>query len=134
MGLGDGGAHYGAICDASYPTFFLTYWVRDRKGARIPLQQAIRALAHDPARTVGLLDRGVLKPGFKADLNIIDLDRLTLHAPEVKYDLPAGGRRLDQAASGYEATIVSGKVIRRTDRSTGVLPGRVVRGAQVAPG
>jgi len=133
MGLGDGGAHYGAICDASYPTFFLTYWARDRKGARIPLQQAVRALAHDPAKTVGLLDRGVLKPGFKADLNVIDLDRLTLHAPEVKYDLPAGGRRLDQAATGYEATIVSGKVIARSGVPTGVLPGQVVRGAQLAP-
>jgi N-acyl-D-amino-acid deacylase len=133
MGLGDGGAHYGAICDASYPTFFLTYWVRDRQGDRLPLAKAVQTLAREPARAVGLLDRGVLKPGFKADLNIIDLDRLRLHAPEVKYDLPAGGRRLDQAATGYEATIVSGQVIRRTDRPTGVLPGRVVRGAQPPP-
>jgi N-acyl-D-aspartate/D-glutamate deacylase len=133
MGLGDGGAHYGAICDATYPTFFLTYWVRDRAGARIPLGKAVQALAQAPARAVGLLDRGVLKPGFKADLNVIDLHRLELHAPEVKYDLPAGGRRLDQAATGYEATIVSGQAIRRSDRSTGVLPGRVVRGAQPLP-
>jgi N-acyl-D-aspartate/D-glutamate deacylase len=133
MGLGDGGAHYGAICDASYPTFLLTYWARDRKGARIALQQAVRTLAHDPAKTVGLLDRGVLKPGFKADLNVIDLDRLTLHAPEVKYDLPAGGRRLDQAATGYEATIVSGQVIARSGMPTGLLPGQVVRGARAAP-
>ncbi|HTJ65543.1 MAG TPA: amidohydrolase family protein [Alphaproteobacteria bacterium] len=133
MGLGDGGAHYGAICDASYPTFFLTYWSRDRKGDRIPLPKAVRDLARTPAEAVGLLDRGLLKPGFKADLNVIDFDRLTLHAPAVKYDLPAGGRRLDQTADGYVATIVSGKVIARGDRPTGMLPGRVVRGAQTPP-
>jgi N-acyl-D-aspartate/D-glutamate deacylase len=133
MGLGDGGAHYGAICDASYPTFYLTYWARDRKGDRIPLAKAVRDLARAPAEAVGLLDRGLLKPGFKADLNVIDFEGLRLHAPVVKYDLPAGGRRLDQAAHGYVATIVSGRPIARGDKPTGVLPGRVVRGAQPRP-
>jgi len=133
VGLGDGGAHYGAICDASYPTFMLTYWTRDRTGPRLSLPEAVRILAHDPAELVGLNDRGLLHVGCKADLNVIDLDRLTLHAPMVRYDLPGGGRRLDQAATGFVATIVSGQVIRRDDHATGARPGRVVRGAQSAP-
>jgi N-acyl-D-aspartate/D-glutamate deacylase len=133
VGLGDGGAHYGVICDASFPTFMLTYWTRDRDGERLSLESAVRALSLEPARTLGLNDRGLIKPGYKADLNVIDYVRLSLHAPEVKYDLPAGGRRLDQGATGYDATIVSGQVIRRGDRATGVLPGRLVRGSQRAP-
>jgi N-acyl-D-amino-acid deacylase len=133
VGLGDGGAHYGVICDASFPTFMLTYWTRDRAGERLSLAQAVRALAFEPAQTLGLKDRGLIREGYKADLNVIDYDRLTLHAPEIKYDLPAGGRRLDQGATGYDATIVSGKVIRRADHATGVLPGRLVRGSQAAP-
>jgi len=133
VGLGDGGAHYGVICDASYPTFMLTYWTRDRAGERLSLANAVRALAFEPAQTLGLKDRGLVKAGYKADLNVIDYDRLALHAPEIKYDLPAGGRRLDQGATGYDATIVSGRVIRRGDRATGVLPGRLVRGSQRAP-
>jgi N-acyl-D-aspartate/D-glutamate deacylase len=133
VGLGDGGAHYGAICDASYPTFMLTYWTRDRAGPRLSLAQAVRILARDPAQTVGLNDRGLLKAGYKADVNVIDLDRLALHAPHVRHDLPGGGRRLDQAASGFVATIVSGEVIRRDDRATGARPGRLVRGARAAP-
>ncbi len=133
VGLGDGGAHYGAICDASYPTFMLTYWTRDRAGPRLSLAEAVRTLAHDPAELVGLHDRGVLRSGYKADLNVIDLEGLTLHAPSVRYDLPGGGRRLDQAATGFVATIVAGKVIRRNDQATGARPGGVVRGARPAP-
>jgi len=133
MGLGDGGAHYGVICDASYPTFFLTYWARDRDGDRLTLAQAVRGLARKPAKTVGLLDRGLLKPGYKADVNVIDHAALTLHSPVVRHDLPAGGRRLDQAATGYVATIVSGQVVRRNDQPTPKLSGRLVRGPQPAP-
>jgi N-acyl-D-aspartate/D-glutamate deacylase len=133
VGLGDGGAHYGVICDASFPTFMLTYWTRDRDGERLSLAAAVRALSRDPAQTLSLNDRGLIKPGYKADLNVIDYARLALHAPEIKYDLPAGGRRLDQGATGYDATIVSGQVIRRGDAPTGMLPGRLVRGSQLAP-
>ena len=133
VGLGDGGAHYGVICDASYPTFMLTYWTRDRAGERLSLASAVRTLAFEPAWTLGLKDRGFIGVGYKADLNVIDYGRLALHAPDIKYDLPAGGRRLDQGATGYDATIVSGKVIRRCDVATGALPGRLVRGSQAAP-
>jgi N-acyl-D-amino-acid deacylase len=132
VGLGDGGAHYGVICDASYPTFMLTYWTRDRDGERLSLANAVRALAFEPAQTLGLKDRGLIAVGYKADLNVIDYGRLALHAPDIKFDLPAGGRRLDQGATGYDATIVSGQVIRRADRATGILPGRLVRGSQTA--
>lgn len=134
VGLGDGGAHYGAICDASYPTFMLTYWVRDRDGQRISLPDAVRALSSAPAAAVRLNDRGRLAAGYKADVNIIDLERLQLHAPEVRHDLPGGGRRLDQRATGYVATIVSGSVIQRNGQETGALPGRVIRGSQASPG
>jgi N-acyl-D-amino-acid deacylase len=133
LGLGDGGAHYGAICDASYPTFMLAYWTRDRGHDRIPLALAIRMLAHDPARVVGLADRGLLAVGYKADVNVIDLDRLTLCKPMLSYDLPAGGRRLDQRAEGYDLTIVSGEIIAEHGVPTAALPGRLVRGAQSAP-
>lgn len=132
LGLGDGGAHYAAICDASYPTFLLTYWVRDRAGERLSLAEAIHALTAKPARMLGLADRGLLAPGCKADVNVIDLDRLALHAPVVAFDLPGGGRRLDQHATGYVATVCNGTVIRRDDAATGARPGRVVRGTQVA--
>jgi N-acyl-D-aspartate/D-glutamate deacylase len=133
MGLGDGGAHYAAICDASYPTFVLTYWVRDRDGARLSLGEAVHLLADRPARVMRLEDRGRLARGYKADINVIDLERLALHAPEIRFDLPGGGRRLDQAATGFVATIVGGTVIRRNDAATGARPGKVVRGAQAAP-
>src|SRR4029077_8841226 len=121
LGLGDGGAHYGMICDSGYPTFLLTYWSRDRRGARLPWPLAIKSLAHDPAAAVGLNDRGVIAPGYKADLNIIDFDALSLPAPVVVNDLPAGGRRLMQDAHGYVATIVSGEIIRRDGAATGKL-------------
>jgi N-acyl-D-aspartate/D-glutamate deacylase len=133
LGLGDGGAHYGMICDSSFPTTVLQHWTRERAGAKIPIERAVQALSRDPAETVGLNDRGVLSVGRKADVNVIDHDRVLLHRPQVRYDLPAGGRRLFQEASGYEATIVSGQVISREGQPTGVLPGRLVRGAQTAP-
>lgn len=129
-GLGDGGAHYGAICDASYGTSLLKHFVKDATRLRFPLQQAVHMLTAKAAAAVGLGDRGLLAPGAKADVNVIDLDRLQLHLPEIVHDLPAGGRRLDQRATGYDATIVSGTVIRRFDAATGARPGRLVRGPQ----
>jgi N-acyl-D-aspartate/D-glutamate deacylase len=133
LGLGDGGAHYGLVCDGAYPTFMLSYWTRDRQGERIPLAEAVRMLTSGPAQLAGFRDRGVLKPGFKADINIIDYERLRWHAPTVQFDLPGGGRRIDQKASGYVATIVSGEIIVRDDLPTGRLPGKLVRGPQPAP-
>jgi N-acyl-D-aspartate/D-glutamate deacylase len=129
LGLGDGGAHYGMICDAAYPTFILTQYVRDHH--RLPVETAVRMLARETAESVGLTDRGLLKPGYKADVNVIDLDRLHLYAPRVKRDLPAGGKRLSQKSDGYEATIVSGQITYRNGRATGALPGRLVRGTKV---
>ncbi|KXU33292.1 amidohydrolase [Sphingobium sp. 22B] len=132
--LGDGGAHYSMICDAAYTTYFLTYWVRDAKGDRkVDLPYAVRKLTYEPAHAVGLHDRGLIRPGYKADLNIIDMERLHLYAPHVVYNLPTGGRRLQQRADGYDATIVSGVVTYRNGRSTGALPGRLVRGGKEAP-
>jgi N-acyl-D-amino-acid deacylase len=130
-GLGDGGAHCGMICDASIPTFLLTHWVRDRsRGAKLPLEWVVRKQTKDAAALYGLNDRGVLEVGKKADVNIIDLDALTLESAYVAYDLPAGGRRVMQKASGYVATIVSGTVIRRNGVDTGERPGQVLRGAR----
>lgn len=134
IGLGDGGAHYSMICDAAYPTYFLTYWVRDAAGdRRVALADAIKMLTREPAEMVGLLDRGLVRPGYKADLNVIDLQRMHLHAPRPKRDLPAGGRRLTQRADGYRATVVSGAVTYRDGAHSGALPGRLVRGAQPVP-
>jgi len=134
LGLGDGGAHYGVICDASYPTFLLSYWARDReRGERIDIPTVVKALSRDSAVAVGLCDRGLIAPGYKADVNVIDHARLSLRAPEVAFDLPAGGRRLTQHADGYVATIVSGQVVYRDAVPTGVLPGRLVRGRQPQP-
>jgi N-acyl-D-amino-acid deacylase len=126
--LGDGGAHYGAICDASYSTFLLSHFVRDGKDHKLDLASAVHMLTAKAARAVGMQDRGVLAVGMKADINVIDMDRLKVHLPDIVHDLPAGGRRLDQKATGYDATIVSGEVIRRMDRGTGARPGRLVRG------
>lgn len=133
LGLGDGGAHYGMICDASFPTYMLTHWVRDRASGRLPLSRVIQELTSVPARIAGLADRGRLAVGFKADLNVIDADALHLHRPTVKADLPAGGRRLDQTADGYVATIVSGEVIAENGEPTDARPGRLIRGRQPAP-
>jgi len=128
-GLGDGGAHYGAICDASYSTYLLTQFVKGEGELRFDLAQAVHMLSNKAARAVGLPERGLLTIGAKADVNVIDLNRLQLHLPEVVRDLPAGGRRLHQRATGYDATIVSGEVIRRFDQSTGARPGKLVRAA-----
>ncbi|WP_353209705.1 D-aminoacylase [Sphingorhabdus sp.] len=128
--LSDGGAHCGTICDAASPTFMLQHWVRDRAGQRITLENAIKRQCHDTARLYGLNDRGVLKSGYLADINIIDLDRLKLSKPWLAFDLPAGGRRLLQKADGYVATIKSGVVTFREGKMTGALPGIVVRGPQ----
>lgn len=132
-GLGDGGAHYGAICDASYSTYLLTQFVRGDSGdLRFGLAEAVHMLSHKAAKAIGLEDRGLIKLGAKADINVIDLDNLKLHLPEVVHDLPAGGQRLHQRASGYDATIVSGEIIRRHDESTGARPGQLVRGQPVS--
>jgi N-acyl-D-aspartate/D-glutamate deacylase len=127
VALGDGGAHYGLICDASYPSFVLSHWVRDRIEGRFPLQQMVRALTWIPASTVGFDDRGLIKLGMKADLNVIDMDEIGLAVPELRYDLPGGGKRLVQRSTGYDATIVSGIVTYRKGQPTGALPGRLVR-------
>jgi N-acyl-D-aspartate/D-glutamate deacylase len=131
MGLGDGGAHVSIICDASAPTTMITHWTRDRtRGERLPIEWVIKRLSADNAAALGLSDRGTLTVGRKADLNVIDHARLQAHAPEVRYDLPAGGRRLVQTTEGYEATIVSGQVVQREGQATGALPGQLVRGTR----
>jgi N-acyl-D-aspartate/D-glutamate deacylase len=133
-GLSDGGAHVGMICDGSFPTSMLTHWTRDRtRGPKIPLEDVIRMQTHDTAQAVGLEDRGLIQVGLRADLNVIDYENLTLMAPSVAYDLPAGGRRLVQRAKGYVATVVAGQVTYRDGEPTGALPGRLVRGAKAAP-
>jgi len=131
--LSDGGAHCGTICDAAATTFMLQHWVRDRDRGRMPLERAIKRQCHDTAKLYGFLDRGLLAPGYLADLNVIDLDALQLNLPTVAFDLPAGGRRLLQTAVGYDYTIKSGRVTFRKGSATGVYPGRVIRGPQPAP-
>lgn len=134
LGLGDGGAHYGLICDGSFPTSYLKDWVRDGiDGRKHELPKAVQALTSKPAQAVGLCDRGILAQGFKADLNVIDLAGLKLHRPIVVRDLPASGRRLQQYADGYVATITSGAFTYRTGQHTGLLPGRLIRGEQAKP-
>ena len=134
LGLGDGGAHCGSICDGSFTTHMITHWVRDRnRGDKLSLPWVIKAHCHDTAKAVGLNDRGLIAAGYKADLNVINLEKLKLHKPEVCYDLPAGGRRLMQYADGYVATIVSGEAIYINGKATGAKPGRLVRGSQSAP-
>lgn len=134
IGLGDGGAHCGVIADASFAPFMLTHWARDRsRGAMIGLPEAVKMLTSNTAGAVGLLDRGIVAPGYKADLNIIDFDRMRILAPQVVYDMPLNGRRLVQRTEGIVATIVSGKVIAEDGAQTGELPGRLIRGAKPAP-
>jgi N-acyl-D-aspartate/D-glutamate deacylase len=134
VGLGDGGAHVSVIADASFPTYLLSHWGRDRKQGRLDLSWLVKRQTADTARAVGRLDRGVIAPGLKGDLNVIDFDRLGLEAPTMVGDLPAGGRRLLQKARGYAASIVSGEVVYREGESTGALPGRLVRGPQTGAG
>ena len=132
-GLGDGGAHVGLICDGSFPTSLVTLWGRDRsRGEGLPLEWLVHQQTRATAELVGFHDRGLIAPGMKADLNLIDWEALCVHAPEVRYDLPTGGRRLVQRASGYVATIVSGQVTHENGEPTGALPGKLVRGAQSA--
>jgi N-acyl-D-aspartate/D-glutamate deacylase len=134
LSLADTGAHCGVLCDASTPSFMLQYMVRDRqRGPRLALERAVHMQTQKTARSVGLLDRGTLAPGMKADINLIDFEHLRLDTPGVIYDLPAGGRRVFQGAEGYVATIVSGEVIFERGQPTGARPGRLVRGSQPAP-
>jgi N-acyl-D-aspartate/D-glutamate deacylase len=133
VGLGDGGAHVGTICDASFPTTLLTLWARDRDHGRLDLPFVVHRQTQATARTVGLLDRGVLAPGYRADVNVIDFERLTARRPEIRHDLPAGGKRLVQTAAGYVATFAKGEVTYERGEATGPLPGRLVRGPQGAP-
>ena len=130
MGLSDGGAHCGMICDASIPTYMLTHWTRDRsRGEQLPLEWVIKKQTHDTAELYGLAgDRGTIEVGKRADLNVIDYDGLTLRSPRLAHDLPAGGRRLLQDAQGYLSTVVAGEVTRRDGSDTGARPGQLVRG------
>ncbi|MBX3502031.1 MAG: amidohydrolase family protein [Alphaproteobacteria bacterium] len=129
IGLGDGGAHVGIMCDATATSYTITHWTRDRgRGALFPLSWIIKRLTADNAAAIGLDDRGLLRTGMKADLNILDYDALRLRSPEIVYDLPAGGKRLVQRTEGFDATIVSGEVVYRGGEATGALPGRLVRG------
>ncbi len=133
-GLGDGGAHVATICDASYPTYLLSHWARDRsRGERIPIEQLVRKQTRDTAAAYGLLDRGVLAPGYKADINIVDFDGLTVDQPTVAYDLPAGGKRLVQRSRGYNHTFVSGVEVSTDGEPTGLRPGNLLRGGTEAP-
>ena len=129
-GLGDGGAHVGSISDASFPTYLLMHWGRDRSRGRFDIGWLVKRQSADTARAVGLHDRGVIAPGMKADLNVIDLDRLRIERPFMAFDLPAGAKRLMQPARGYDATIVSGEIVYRDGEPTGALPGTLVRGPQ----
>jgi len=133
-GLADGGAHCGVISDASIPTYLLTHWARDRtRGQLIPLEELVHNQTQRTAECYGLHDRGVIAPGMKADLNVIDFDRLAIDAPRLVYDLPAGGKRYVQDVTGYEATVCSGEVIYRNGEATGNMPGRLIRGARPGP-
>jgi N-acyl-D-aspartate/D-glutamate deacylase len=133
VGLGDGGAHVGTICDASFPTTLLAWWGRDRDHGRLELPFLVHRQTQATARAVGLLDRGVVAPGYRADLNLIDFDALQARKPEMHHDLPAGGRRFVQPADGYVATVVAGTVTYERGEATGPLPGRLLRGPQPAP-
>ena len=131
LGLGDGGAHLGTICDASFSTHMVTHWARDRhRGPRFSLECVVRKQTLDTATLYGLSDRGVLAVGKKADINVIDMQALQLDVPRMAYDLPAGGRRLVQGARGYDATVVSGVITRRHGVDTGARPGRLLRGVR----
>jgi len=124
-GLGDAGAHTSQTCDVGVGTFILAWWVRERRA--LALETAVRKLTFDPALTWGIPGRGLLRPGWCADLNVIDLERLDLELPEIRHDLPGGAVNLSQRARGYTATVVNGEVLMRDGVPTGALPGRVLR-------
>jgi len=126
LGLSDAGAHNASICDASFSTYMLTHWARDRK-SHMPLGAVVQALTSQTAQAVGFMDRGIIAPGYRADINVIDFERLTLRPPRVVYDLPANGKRLTQEAEGYRMNIVRGVPTYREGKATGALPGRLVR-------
>jgi N-acyl-D-aspartate/D-glutamate deacylase len=132
-GLSDGGAHVGTICDVSFPTTLLQWWGRDRPTGRLPIELLVHKQTRATAETVGLLDLGVLAPGYRGDVNVIDFDNLGLRAPEFRYDLPAGGKRLLQRSTGYVHTFVAGTEVATEGESTGATPGRLIRGAQPTP-
>jgi len=133
-GLADGGAHCGVISDASIPTFLLTHWARDRtRGGRIPIEELVENQTRRTAECYGLFDRGVIALGMKADVNLIDFEKLHIHEPKIAYDLPANGKRFLQEITGYHTTICSGQVIYRNGKPTGNLPGKLIRGPQGAP-
>ncbi len=133
-GLGDAGAHCGLICDGSFPTFLLSHWARDRsRGEKLPLEALVKSQSRDTARLVGLEDRGTLEPGMRADLNLIDFERVGMHHPEIVHDLPAGGKRLLQRATGYRATFQHGQLTFQDGEPTGTLPGQLIRGPQTRP-
>jgi N-acyl-D-aspartate/D-glutamate deacylase len=133
VGLADGGAHVGTICDASFPTTLMAHWARDRDHDRVPVELLVQRQTSATARAVGLLDRGVLAPGYRADVNLIDLATVVARRPEIRHDLPAGGRRLVQGADGYVATLVAGQHTYSNGKEEGPLPGRLLRGPQPAP-
>jgi N-acyl-D-aspartate/D-glutamate deacylase len=133
LSLSDGGAHCSLICDASMPSYMLSHWVRDRdRGPRLGLEQAVKYQTRDTALSYGLADRGLLVPGLKADLNVIDLNGLRLSPPHMVNDLPANGQRLVQPVKGYLATVVGGEITYRNGIPTDAMPGRLVRGPQAA--
>jgi N-acyl-D-aspartate/D-glutamate deacylase len=135
LGLSDGGAHCGLICDVSMPTTLLTHWLRDRtRGERVPIEQLVRLQTGRTAEVYGFDDRGTLEPGKRADINLVDLEALTLHAPEMIFDLPAQGRRLVQRVDGYRATFVAGVQTYADGEPTGATPGRLVRFGGFAAG
>jgi N-acyl-D-aspartate/D-glutamate deacylase len=131
FGLSDGGAHCGALCDASVPTYMLAYMTRDRtKGATLPLETVVHKMTQDTALVYGMADRGVVAPGYRADLNVIDYENLGLEDPQMVYDLPAGGKRIIQRSHGYIATLCRGDVTYEHGEHTGAMPGRLIRGGQ----
>jgi N-acyl-D-aspartate/D-glutamate deacylase len=131
LGLGDGGAHVGIMCDATATSYTLTHWTRDRgRGSLFPVSWGIKRLTSDNAAAVGLNDRGLLQVSKKADINVLDYDNMRLRSPEIVYDLPAGGKRLVQRTDGFDATIVSGAIVYRHGEATGALPGRLIRGVR----
>lgn len=129
FGLADGGAHVGLICDASAPTSMISHWTRDRsRGPKLPIEFLVRKQTHDTAHTFGLTDRGALRPGLIADINVVDHDEISLLPPRVVYDLPTGGKRLMQKATGYAHTFKSGTEIMCAGEPTGARPGVLLRG------